>query len=285
VLAPPPADAAALEAARHHLLDGLACALETLHAGDCASLFGPSLPGMTMAGGARIPGTSLELDPVQAAFSLGLLLRWRGDTRFYPAAHWGHPRDCLGVLLAVFDYRARRALHAGATPPTVRDLLLASITAAQLQSRLELPAQAENVALRLRSACALVAGASLGASAPQLHAVLAECLLDGTAPPAAQRRWMVADAGSRGLWQALVVLRRGESELATQREAHALRAGDAAVHASVTDPAALQARLHAAVVAQFTPRQAARIAECLQEPQRLDTMRVSEFIARFVKNA
>jgi 2-methylcitrate dehydratase PrpD len=239
---------------------------------------------MTMAGGARIPGTSLELDPVQAAFSLGLLLRWRDDDRFFSGADWGHPRDSLGALLALFDYRARRALHAGAAPPTVRDLLLASISAAQIQSRLELPQALDNAGLRLRSACALVAAAALGGSAAQLHAVLGECLLDGAAPLVAQRRWIVADAGSRGLWQALVVLRRGESELATQRHSLALRSGGEAVHATVSDPISVMARLDAAIGAQFTPRQAARIAECLEQPQQLDAMRVSEFVARFVKN-
>jgi 2-methylcitrate dehydratase PrpD len=297
-----------LDEARQQLLGGLACVLETLGDASCATLFGPPLPGMTMAGGARIPGTSLELDPTQAAFSLGLLLRWRAAVDSAPdvapdiapdaapGRNRGHPHDSLGALLALFDYRARRALHAGQTPPTVRDLLLAHSAATQIQMRLELPAALDNLGLRVRIATALIAAMSLGATAPQLHGVFAEVLLDGRAPDAAQRRWLVADAGSRGLWHALVVMRRGANELATQRQSFAL--GAATVPAPTTPPPtppttasaptpamSTLERLHAAVAAHFSPRQAARIHEGLADPAQLDALRVSEFIARFVKNS
>jgi 2-methylcitrate dehydratase PrpD len=254
---------------------------------------------MTMAGGARIPGSSLELDPVRAAFDLGLLMRWRDDTQFFARASWGHPAEALGALLALFDYRARRALHAGHDAPLLRDLLQAALVAGAIQSRLELPAPLDNPCLRLRIAVALVAAASLGGNAAQLHAALEECLLDGAASPRAQRRWCVADAGSRGLWHALGAVRRGgaavggaaapvvaPSTAAAPFDATslALRAAGAPEFVAPVDAAGLLGRLDAAVAAHFTPRQIARIRECLAEPQQLDTLRVSEFVARFVMN-
>lgn len=271
-----------LAAARACLLDALALALMTLHDADCAPLLGPPLPGMTMPGGARIPGSSLELDPVRAAFDLGLLMRWRDDTQFFTHESWGHPADALGALLALFDYRARRALHAGETAPLLRDLLQAAVAAAAIQSRLELPATLDNPCLRLRIAVALVAAANLGGSPAQLHAALDECLLDARAAPRAQRRWCVADAGSRGLWHALVALRRGALPFVPQPLT--LRAPMGAAFRSPADGAALMGRLDEAIAAQFAPRQLARIRECLAEPQQLDMLRVSEFTARFVKN-
>ena len=73
-----------------------------------------------LAGGARVPGTRYELDPVQAAFNIGAMIRWLDFNDTWLAAEWGHPSDNLGAILAVADYldagRRRRRL-------TVRDVL------------------------------------------------------------------------------------------------------------------------------------------------------------------
>src|SRR5512142_3377478 len=67
----------ALETARLCLMDGLGCALLALCYPACVKLLGPNVPGATMPGhGARVPGTSFELDPIQAAFNIGTLVRW-----------------------------------------------------------------------------------------------------------------------------------------------------------------------------------------------------------------
>ena len=55
----------------------------------------------TLAGGARVPGCSWELDPVAAAFNVGTLVRWLDFNDTWLAAEWGHPSDNLGAILAL----------------------------------------------------------------------------------------------------------------------------------------------------------------------------------------
>ncbi len=66
-----------------------------------------------MAGGARVPGTSYELDPVQAAFNVGAMIRWLDFNDTWLAAEWGHPSDNLGGILAVADWQARKSVAEG----------------------------------------------------------------------------------------------------------------------------------------------------------------------------
>src|SRR6266513_1752808 len=113
----------AYQTARYCLMDSLACALQALAIPACRKLLGPVVPGAVMPGGARVPGTSFELDPVQAAFNIGTLIRWLDFNDTWLAAEWGHPSDNLGGILAVADYLARNAVMSGRTPPSVRALL------------------------------------------------------------------------------------------------------------------------------------------------------------------
>src|ERR1700734_4014614 len=66
----------AYETARYCLMDTLACGFQALQYPACRKLLGPVVPGAVMPGGARVPGTSYELDPVQAAFNIGAMVRW-----------------------------------------------------------------------------------------------------------------------------------------------------------------------------------------------------------------
>ena len=59
----------AYEIARYCLMDTLACGFLALDYPACTKLLGPVVPGATLPGGARVPGTSYELDPVMAAKS------------------------------------------------------------------------------------------------------------------------------------------------------------------------------------------------------------------------
>jgi hypothetical protein len=92
---------------------------------DCARLLGPLVPGATLPGGARIPGTSYELDPVQAAWNLALLLHWEApDAPPQLADPLADPlADSLAAALAVADWSARCALLQGLRPITVGELL------------------------------------------------------------------------------------------------------------------------------------------------------------------
>src|SRR5205085_11755404 len=104
----------------------------------CARLIGPVVPEATLPGGARVPGTRYELDPVQAAFCVGAMVRWLDFNDTWLAAEWGHPSDNLGGILAVADYLARRASREGREVPTMRRVLEALIKAYEIQGVLAL---------------------------------------------------------------------------------------------------------------------------------------------------
>lgn len=86
----------------------------------CVAWLGLAAPGATLPGGARVPGLCLELDPVQAAFNLGVMLAWAPASR-EPAV--GPHGVCVAALLAAGDWHARRQRVLAATLPTFGDLL------------------------------------------------------------------------------------------------------------------------------------------------------------------
>src|SRR5207302_6339623 len=82
----------AFDTARLCLMDTLGCGLLALAYPACVKLLGPIVPGATLPGrGARVPGTSHELDPVQAAFNIGAMVRWLDFNDTWLAAEWGQP--------------------------------------------------------------------------------------------------------------------------------------------------------------------------------------------------
>ncbi len=125
----------AYETARYCLLDTLGCGLQALDYPACTKLLGPLVPGLTMRNGARVPGTNFELDPVQAAFNIGAIIRWLDFNDTWLAAEWGHPSDNLGA-----HPRRRRLAHAAtaASRSPMRDVLTAMIKAHEIQGCLAL---------------------------------------------------------------------------------------------------------------------------------------------------
>jgi 2-methylcitrate dehydratase len=119
----------AYDTARYMLLDSLACAMLAMKFPDCVKHLGPLVPGGELPGGARVPGTAHELDPAQAAFNIGTLVRWLDFNDTWLAAEWGHPSDNLGAILAVADWLARKEGKA----ITVRDVLTWAIKAHEIQ--------------------------------------------------------------------------------------------------------------------------------------------------------
>src|SRR6266568_9659789 len=128
----------AYETARYCLMDTLACGFQALKYPACRKLLGPLVPGAVMPGGARIPGTSFELEPVQAAFNIGAMIRWLDFNDTWLAAEWGHPSDNLGAILATADWISRNAAAAGEKPLTIKDVLTATIKAHEIQGCLAL---------------------------------------------------------------------------------------------------------------------------------------------------
>ena len=80
--------AEAYETARYCLMDTLGCGLEALEYPACTKLLGPIDPETVVPHGAKVPGTKFQLDPVQAAFNIGTMIRWLDFNDTWLAAEW-----------------------------------------------------------------------------------------------------------------------------------------------------------------------------------------------------
>jgi len=208
----------AYDTARYCLMDTLACGFQALKYPACRKLLGPVVPGAVMPGGARVPGTSFELDPVQAAFNIGAMIRWLDFNDTWLAAEWGHPSDNLGGILAVADYLARNAVMSGKTPPSVREVLTAMIKAHGSQGVLARENSFNRVGLDhvllVRVASTAVVASMLGASLDQVVNAVSNAWIDGGAlrtyrhaPNTGSRKsWAAGDATSRAVRHALIAL-------------------------------------------------------------------------------
>ena len=208
----------AYETARYCLMDTLACGFQALKYPACRKLLGPVVPGAVMSGGARVPGTSFELDPVQAAFNIGAMVRWLDFNDTWLAAEWGHPSDNLGGILSVADYLARHAVMSGKTPSTVRDVLTAMIKAHEIQGVLALENSFNRVGLDhvllVRVASTAVVTAMLGGTLEQVTNAISNAWIDGGAlrtyrhaPNTGSRKsWAAGDATSRAVRLGLIAL-------------------------------------------------------------------------------
>ena len=124
--------------ARLCLMDSLGCALLALNFPECTKLLGPVVPNAVLLSGSRVIGTDWKLDPVQAAFNLGTMIRWLDYNDTWLAAEWGHPSDNFGGILACADYLSRQRAASGKPPLLVRDVLTAAIQAYEIQGVLAL---------------------------------------------------------------------------------------------------------------------------------------------------
>ena len=209
---------AAYDTARYCLMDTLACGFQALKYPACRKLLGPVVPGALMPGGARVPGLPYELDPVQAAFNIGAMIRWLDFNDTWLAAEWGHPSDNLGGILAVADYLARRSVMEGYTPPRMRDVLTAMIKAHEIQGVLALENSFNRVGLDhvilVRVASTAVVTAMLGGTLEQVINAVSNAWIDGGAlrtyrhaPNTGSRKsWAAGDATSRAVRHAFFAL-------------------------------------------------------------------------------
>ena len=92
---------AAYETACYCLMDTLACGFQALQYPACTKLLGPSCRARRCRAARVFRARSYELDPVQAAFNIGAMVRWLDFNDTWLAAEWGHPSDNLGGILAV----------------------------------------------------------------------------------------------------------------------------------------------------------------------------------------
>ena len=213
--------AEAYDTARHCLMDALGCGFLALRFPECAKHIGPIAPGTVTPNGARVPGTSHQLDPVKAAWDIGCLIRWLDFNDTWLAAEWGHPSDNLGGILAVADFVSRTAVAGNKPPLLMRDVLTALIKAHEIQGCLALENSFNRVGLDhvllVRVATAAVVTQLLGGDKDQVVDALSHAFADGGAlrvyrhaPNAGPRKsWAAGDATSRGVRLALLV-RKGE---------------------------------------------------------------------------
>lgn len=226
--APPTFSQQALTTARYCLLDSLGCGLLALNYSACTKLLGPVVPNANLPGGARIPGTSWELDPVTAAFNLGCMIRWLDYNDTWLAAEWGHPSDNFGAILAVADYLDRNPGNRW-TPArawTIEELLKSAIIAYEIQGILALANAFNRVGLDhvilVRIASTAVACAMLGGTKAEVAAAVSQAWLDGGAlrtyrhaPNTGSRKsWAAGDATRRAVQLALWT-RQGEMGYST----------------------------------------------------------------------
>ena len=209
----------AYKTARYILMDTLGCGMLALDYPACTKLLGPVVPGAVMPGGARVPGTSFELDPVQAAFNIGVMVRWLDFNDTWLAAEWGHPSDNLGGILAVADYVSRRNVAEGKKPLTIKDVLTAMIKAHEIQGVLALENSYNRVGLDhvllVRVASTAVVTRMLGGSREDVINAVSNAWVDGGAlrtyrhaPNTGSRKsWAAGDATSRAVRHALMALK------------------------------------------------------------------------------
>jgi 2-methylcitrate dehydratase PrpD len=296
--APPTPSPAALAAARDDLVAALAAGLRALADPACAALVAPVVPGALMIGGARVPGTSLELDPVQAAFCSGAMLRWLDVDGRGVAPAWGHPADALGGLLALADYHGRLLLAEGGTAPDVGALLgrLLQAQAIQRVTSLGYAAGGADPSLDARLATAAVGAALLGASPAVVLRATVQAASDGTpaatgaAPEGWRRlRWAAAEATSRGVRHALQALALpAPAAAALPHDAVTDGYFDAQHDDDAREPrghdGALGAAVAAAVRAHYPPRQAAAIEALLADDAALLATPLPALVALLVRN-
>lgn len=206
----------AYETARNCLIDTLGCGLEALEYPACTKLLGPVVPGTVVPNGARVPGTPFQLDPVQAAFNIGTMIRWLDFNDCWLAAEWGHPSDNLGGILAVADWISRNNVAAGKAPLTIRDVLTAMIKAHEVQGCIALENAFNKVGIDhvilVKVASTAVVCSLLGLTKEETVNALSLAFVDGQslrtyrhAPNAGSRKsWAAGDATSRAVRLALI---------------------------------------------------------------------------------
>ncbi len=211
--------AEAYNTARLCLMDTLGCGFEALSYPACTKLMGPIVPGTVVPNGAKVPGTSFQLDPVAAAFNIGCMIRWLDFNDTWLAAEWGHPSDNLGGILAAADYLSRTRVAAGKPPLAMRDVLTGMIKAHEIQGVIALENSFNRVGLDhvvlVKVASTAVVTAMLGGTRDEVINAVSNAWIDGQSlrtyrhsPNAGSRKsWAAGDATSRAVRLALMALK------------------------------------------------------------------------------
>lgn len=310
---------AAIAAARCCFIDALAHGFDALRDPQRVALIGPLVPGALMPGGARVPGTSLELDPAQAAFCTALMLSRVASASHAEALHNGRAVDPIGAILAVADYRGRKAAMEGKPPPQVRAVLGAIIKALEIQRVLTKEGACQQVGVGTatirvaRIAATAIVTAQLGGDMGQIVTALSYACIDGGMLIGAaemqydvQREdWARADAVSQAVRYACQAMTARPSGYLTSLDLEAVDLAGKLLGATPETPkkpfgtevvslladfrkplnaVQIAVRFERSVERYFPPRQAERIKTLFATPDRLDDLPVNELLAVLVTN-
>lgn len=216
----------AFETARYVLMDTVGCAILSLNYPQCTKLLGPVVPGTVVPNGVHVIGTPHVLDPVQAAFNLGTMIRWLDYNDTWLAAEWGHPSDNIGGILAVAEYVSAQNIENGDRALSINELLEAIIKAHEIQGILALDNSLNRVGfdhvLFVKVATTAVACQMLGGDKQTIINALSLAFTDNAplrtyrhAPNTGSRKsWAAGDATSRGVRLAMMAM-TGEMGYAT----------------------------------------------------------------------
>jgi 2-methylcitrate dehydratase PrpD len=307
----------AIQTARHCLIDALGRGLEALRDPLCAALIGPLVPGAVMPGGARLPGTSLELDPAQAAFCATLTLCRPASASAWLSSLNGCAADTFGAILTIADYQARKAVMEGTAPVKVRDVLAAIVKALEIQGLLTHGTTGKSsvgdTSMRAaRVAAAAIVTARLGGTQARIVTAVSYACMEGTMlldaverPEIARTDLSRAESIGRAVRYACQAMAAGRSSYLTPGD---LRALDLTVDTIEIEPAGsgkpfrtgiidrlghdrtaqevaeLTMSFQATVDRYFPARQAERIKALFAAPERLDDLPVNELLAALVTN-
>jgi len=202
----------AYETARYCLMDTLGCGFEALEYPACTKLLGPIDPAAVVPNGAKVPGTKFQLDPVQAAWNLGAMIRWLDFNDTWLAAEWGHPSDNLGGILMSADWLCRKKDK----QLVMRDVLTAMIKAHEIQGVIALENSFNRVGLDhvvlVKVASTAVVAQMLGCSYDEVVNAISQAWVDGqslrtyrhTPNTGSRKSWAAGDATSRAVRLALI---------------------------------------------------------------------------------
>ena len=201
----------AFDTARNCLMDTLGCGFEALDYPACTKILGPVVAGTIVPNGAKVPGTSYQLDPILAAFNIGAMIRWLDFNDTWLAAEWGHPSDNLGGILAVADYISRKNVAEGKAALTIKDVLTAMIKAHEIQGVFALENSFNRVGLDhvilVKIASTAVVTKLLGGNKEDIINAVSNAFVDGQSlrtyrhsPNTGSRKsWAAGDATSRAV--------------------------------------------------------------------------------------
>jgi 2-methylcitrate dehydratase len=152
---------------------------------------------------------------VQAAFSIGALIRWLDFNDTWLAAEWGHPSDNLGGILATADWLSRTRIVTGREPLIMNNVLEAMIKAHEIQGVIALENAFNRVGLDhvvlVKVASAAVCTWLMGGTRDEVINAVSQAFVDGQSlrtyrhsPNTGSRKsWAAGDATSRAVRLAL----------------------------------------------------------------------------------